>query len=450
VIASLLSALKPAPVAAPITDPGEVDLLYRRWRAGILYGCFVGYTVFYLCRRNIPLAFPAMAAEFGWSKAALGSIESAGHIAYGLGKFSNGVLADHTNPRYFMALGLLLTALTNVAFGFHSSLLLLALVWGLNGWFQSMGFPPGARLLSHWFSPREHGWIWGIYGCSHQVGTAIVSIAAGYLVVFGWRYVFFAPAAVAALVSLWLLNRLRDVPSSMGLPPVELYRREVTDPGALEAIEKPVTAGQALLYDVLNNRLIWFVAVGNFFLYVSRYGVNTWLPMFLSEERGMSIAAAGWMSAVFESGGVLGMLAAGWISDRLFHTRRGPVMALFMGGVALAMLAFWRAGSVPAYVFALGVCGFLVYGPLMLVSVAAAGFAGKKAAATAAGFCGFWGYMGATVSGAGVGKIVDVGGWRAGFAVLIASCLLSSLFFALNWNAMPRALSGRARRARAN
>lgn len=122
-------------------------------------------------------------------------------------------------------------------------------------------------------------------------------------------------------------------------------------------------------------------------------------------------------------------------------------MALFMAGLALAMLAFWRAGSVPSYLLALGACGFLVYGPLMLVSVAAAGFAGRKAAATAAGFCGFWGYMGATISGAGVGKVVDLGGWRAGFAVLIASCLLSSVFFALNWQARPRALSGQTRRA---
>lgn len=437
-IASVLARLKPAPRAEPITDPRKVDATYRQWRTRTLWGCFAGYVVYYLCRRNIPLALPGIAAELHQSKAALGMIESAGHAAYGIGKFANGVLADRANPRYFMALGLLLSALANVAFGSASSLPILVFIWGLNGWFQSMGFPPGARLLSHWFAPREHGWIWGIYGCSHQVGTAVISVAAGYLVAFGWRHAFLAPAAAAVLMSAILCHRLRDVPSSMGLPPVEFHRGDVTDARTLEALEKPLDARQALLGYVLNDKLIWFVAFGNFFLYVARYGVNTWLPTFLSEERGMSIAAAGWLSAVFEAGGVLGMLAAGWISDHLFRAARGPVMALFMGLLSVAMFASWRSHSLPMYVLALAACGFLVYGPLMLVSVAAAGFAGKKAAATAAGFCGFWGYMGAMVSGAGVGKIVDVAGWRAGFAFLIASCLLSSLFFALTGSARPR------------
>jgi sugar phosphate permease len=168
--------------------------------------------------------------------------------------------------------------------------------------------------------------------------------------------------------------------------------------------------------------------------------------MFLHEDRGMSVAAAGWMSAVFETGGVLGMLGAGRLSDRLFGARRGPVMGIFMAGLSLTMLAFWRANSVAGYVLALAGSGFLVYGPLMLVSVAAAGFAGKKAAASAAGLCGFWGYMGATVSGAGVGKVVDAAGWKAGFAFLIGSSVLSSLLFALTWNVTPRAMQASAER----
>ncbi len=443
----LFERLKPAPAAAPLTDAREIDDTYRRWRSRTLWGCFFGYTVFYFCRRNIPLALPKMAAEMGLSKARLGMIESAGHIAYGTGKFANGVLADRTNPRYFMALGLFLTALTNILFGLNSSLLVLTLVWGLNGWFQSMGFPPGARLLSHWFSPAEHGWIWAIYGCSHQVGTALISVAAGYLVGSGWRLTFHVPAVAALLGSVYLYRRLRDIPASMGLPPVELYRGDFVDRKSVEALEQPLTARETLLGYVLNDPHIWFVALGNFFLYIARYGVNTWLPMFLQEDRGMSMATAGWMSAVFEAGGVLGMLSAGWVSDRFFGARRGPVMGIFMAGLSLAMLGFWRADSVAAYVLALAGSGFLVYGPLMLVSVAAAGFAGKKAAASAAGLCGFWGYMGATVSGAGVGKLVDVAGWNAGFAFLIGSSVLSSFFFALTWNVKPRAMQASAGKA---
>lgn len=443
-IQALLDGLRPLPSAeGTITDAAEIEATYRHWRLRTLYGCFTGYAVFYFCRRNIPLALPRMAAELGYSKAALGSIESAGHIAYGIGKFVNGILADRANPRYFMALGLFLTALTNTAFGLNHTLVLLAMFWGLNGWFQSMGFPPGARLLSHWYSPSEYGRIWGIYGCSHQVGTAIISVAAGYLAGFGWRHVFFAPALAGILGAVFLHNRLRDIPSTMGLPPVELYRKDLTDKKKLEALEKPLSAREALLGYVLNDKFVWFTAFGNFFLYIARYGVNTWLPTMLKEQKGIPIATAGWLSALFEVGGVAGMLGAGWISDRLFQARRGPIMALFMFALSFSMLAFWRAENVFVFGLALTICGLLVYGPLMLVSVAVAGFAGKKAAATASGFTGFWGYMGATVSGAGVGKVVDQMGWQGGFVVLIAACLLSAFCFALTWNVKPRALEAR-------
>lgn len=440
-ISALLGKLKPLPPAKqPITDPRQIEATYRHWRCRSLYACFAGYTVFYFCRRNIPLALPRMAEELRFTKAQLGAIESAGHILYGIGKFANGVLADRANPRYFMALGLILTASTNVAFGFNSSLAVLAVLWGLNGWFQSMGFPPGARLLSHWYSPSEYGRIWGVWGCSHQVGTAIVSVAAGYLVAYGWNYVFLAPAMAALLTAVFLHNRLRDVPSTMGLPPVERYTKDTTDEKKLEALEKPLPARDALLHYILNNRFVWFIAAGNFFLYIARYGVNTWLPTMLKEERGLAITSAGWLSAFFEIGGIAGMLSAGWISDKLLQSRRGPIMASYMFALTFALMVFWRAESMASYSVALAVCGFLVYGPLMLVSVSVAGFTGKKAAATAAGFTGFWGYMGATASGAGVGKVVDLFGWRAGFSVLVASCLASALFFGLTWNVRPRAL----------
>jgi sugar phosphate permease len=102
----------------------------------------------------------------------------------------------------------------------------LVLIWGLNGWFQSMGFPAGARLLSHWYTPKEYGKIWGIFGCSHQVGAAIIFIAGGYLVLLGWKYVFIVPSILAFLTAIFLFNRLRDIPENMGLPPVEEYKGE--------------------------------------------------------------------------------------------------------------------------------------------------------------------------------------------------------------------------------
>lgn len=446
-INSVLNKLKPSPLfEKPLTDEREIDNTYRYWRVRILYSSFFAYAVFYFCRVNISMAIPAMEETLGYTKTQLGAITSALQIAYGIGKFGNGILADRTNPRYFMALGLFFSAVVNIMFGLQASLVVLAILWCFNGWFQSMGFPSGARLLSHWFSPSEHGRMFSIYGCSHQVGAAIILSLAGFIVAHewnvgeGWQYAFILPGILAMGVAFLLVNRLRDIPASMGLPPVEKYRQDITDKETLEAVEQQLSAKETLLKFVLNNKYVWFVAFGNFFLYIARYGALTWAPTYINQAKNVSIIKAGLITAFFEIMGILGMLTAGWISDKLFKARRGPIMAIYMFILSFSLYAFWIAppGRPFLYTVLLGICGFLVYGPLMLVSVAAISFAGKKAAATASGFTGFWGYMGATASGIGIGWAAHTYGWHIGFSLIIASGVLSAFFFALTWKIRPR------------
>lgn len=450
---NIYSRLKASPPGIPLTDPEKINDLYPYWRTRILYTSFFAYAVFYLCRVNISMAIPAMEESLGYSKTELGIIVSLLQIAYGIGKFGNGILADRTNPRYFMAIGLLLSAACNILFGLQASLVFLAAIWMFNGWFQSMGFPPGARLLSHWFSPSEHGRIFSVYGCSHQVGAAIVLVAAGYIVEQewpvgeSWQYVFFIPGVFALVVGVLLIERLRDVPSSMGLPQVEKYRGDILDKEGLAAAEIQHSVMDTLRRCVLNNKYVWFVAFGNFFLYVARYGALTWAPTYISQAKGVSIIQAGLITAFFEIMGILGMLSAGWISDRLFAARRGPIMAIYMFLLSFSLYIFWLSppGRPWLYTALLGISGFLVYGPLMLVSVAAINFAGKKAAATAAGFTGLWGYMGATASGVCIGWTAEHFGWSTGFSLILGAGILSAFFFALTWKVTPRFLKSSSR-----
>ena len=446
----LLNKLKASPpLANPLSDEKEIDSTYKYWRVRILYSSFLAYAVYYFCRVNISMALPSMESSLGLTKTQLGIITSALQIAYGIGKFGNGILADRMNPRYFMAFGLFASGVVNILFGLQASFITLVVLWCMNGWFQSMGFPPGARLLSHWFSPSEHGRMFSLYGCSHQVGAAIILIAAGYIVghkwIFGesWQYVFLLPGAFAVILAFLVLNRLRDIPESMGLPPVEKYRRDITDQKTLAAVEEQASVKETLLKYVLNNRNVWFMAFGNFFLYIARYGALTWAPSYISQAKDVSITKAGLITAFFEIMGILGMLTAGWVSDKLFKARRGPIMAIYMFTLSFCLFFFWIAppGQPLLYTVLLGICGFLVYGPLMLVSVAAINFTGKKAAATAAGFTGFWGYMGATASGIGVGWAAHHYGWHIGFSLIIASGIFSALFFALTWRVKPRFFS---------
>ncbi|MGH9668437.1 MAG: MFS transporter, partial [Bryobacteraceae bacterium] len=324
-----------------------------------------------------------------------------------------------SNPRYFMAAGLLLSGLANLAFSQSTSLGWLALIWALNGWFQSMGFPAGARLLSHYYEPKQHGRSWTIFGCSHQVGAVIILVAGGYLGLLGWRDVFTAPGAVAVLASAGAVLVLRDVPHK---------NKEL-----LEAALEPERPGlRAGLRCIVRNRYIWAVAIGNLFLYIVRYGLLTWSASFLIANRGMSNVAAGWMLGVFEFSGLGGGLSAGWISDIVSKGRRGPVMTVYMLLLTVAIAALWfaPAGNNLAIGLAIAACGFFVYGPLMLVSVAAAGYAGAELAGSASGFAGFFGYMGATLAGAGVGATAQYAGWKAVFQLLVVASLIGAACFA--------------------
>ncbi len=188
----LVRAFLPPPALPPRED---VETSYPRWRYRVLATTTLGYAAFYLCRKNLPLAMPVLAREFGYSNTDLGTLGTILYLTYGAGKLCNGVFGDHLNPRVFMSVGLLLSAVTNLAFGASTSLAALGLFWGLNGWFQSMGFPPCARILAHWFSVKERGFYWGLWNTSHQIGAAAIEIGGAWLLThYGWRSIFVIPA----------------------------------------------------------------------------------------------------------------------------------------------------------------------------------------------------------------------------------------------------------------
>lgn len=389
------------------------------WQKRILWGVTVAYTIYYFCRVNISIAIPFLQKSLGASKTELGFIASSLQIAYGAGKFLNGVMGDHANPRYFMAAGLMLSGLANLAFSRTTSLRWLAVIWALNGWFQSMGFPAGAKLLSYYYKPHEHGRRWTIFGCSHQVGACIILVAGGYLGLLGWKNIFAAPGLLAVIASAGVVWVLRDIP----------YKNKELAEMAPTPQRPALRAG---LSRIVKNRFIWAVAIGNLFLYIVRYGLLTWSASFLISNRGLSAVAAGWMLGVFEFAGLFGGLSAGWISDLKSQGRRGPVMAAYMLLLSAAIVCLWfaPAGNKPVIGLALAACGFFVYGPLMLVSVAAAGYVGPELAGSASGLPGLFGYVGATLAGAGIGATAEHAGWLAVFILLITASLIGAACFA--------------------
>ncbi|MDR0340116.1 MAG: MFS transporter, partial [Puniceicoccales bacterium] len=413
-----------------VVGASQIDRAYRSWRIRLLYTLIIGYAAFYLVRQNMQIAVPLILKDFGCTWTQIGWVFSAFPLVYGVGKFVSGAICDRVNVRYYMSVGLLLAALCSVLIGLAPSiagacgglfrvaispLLLIAVFYSFNGLFQSTGWPPVARLMTNWFAPNRLGTYWGIVNASHQIGSGIILIGGTWLGQrFGWRSIFFVPAAVCAVISLFLLKNLCDTPESEGLPPLEVYEnfKPSWETGKEEGPR--ISLGEIFLRHILPNRALWLVCMANFFLYVVRMGFFNWAPTFLQEARGSSPIGSSFQSAFFEISGIFAGIFAGYVSDRWAGGRRNAVCAIFVALLILSLLLFWAAPSGKPLIdsILLIVIGFFVYGPQSLAGIAGAEFGSGRAAATANGLTGFFGYMGAVFSGFGVGFIIDHFGWN--------------------------------------
>lgn len=406
---------------------------YRRWRLNILVSVVFGYATYYLVRANFAIAMPTLVEE-GYSKIHLGDMLFWWSIIYGIGKVVNGYLSDRSNARYFMSLGLMGAALMSLGISFTSGTFFLVSFLLVNSWFQSMGWPATARMLTHWFSRRELGTKWAIGASSHQFGGALIMVLGAYLIEnYGWRSAFLIPGLLAVACSVVLLFRLRDNPTEVGLPHVEIYKDDPNTSQGFEGINGERPSQREIWKMVFANKHIWFVCLANMFLYIVRMGVMQWAPTFLKEFKGVHLAAAGWQTATYELAGLAGGIAAGWVSDRFFKGQRGPVATIYMIALMGALFIFWK--TPPGYYFidaiTLGCVGFLVYGPQILAGVASADFASKHAVGTANGLVGAFASLGSALSGAVVGRLSVMYGWEGGFIFFIAAAAFGAVCFSM-------------------
>ncbi|WP_064602969.1 MFS transporter [Photobacterium sp. J15] len=408
--------------AATVTDPQQVNQLYRYWRFHIMLTMYLGYAVFYLTRKNFNYAMPAMLADLGLDKADIGMMGTLFYITYGCSKFLSGIISDRSNPRYFMGLGLIATGIVNILFGFSSSLLVLSGLWVLNAWFQGWGWPPCSKLMTTWYSRSERGLWWSLWNTAHNVGGALIPLLAGYLTLhFSWRYGFIIPGIIAVLVGLVLCWRLRDKPITLGLPTVGRWRNDQLEL-AQEQEGQGLSHGEILRKYVLSNKYIWLLAFSYVLVYIVRTAINDWGNLYLTEQHGYGLITANTALSLFEVGGFIGSLVAGWGSDKLFGGNRGPMNLIFSIGIFLSVAALWLM-PMTGFVLQAGcffAIGFFVFGPQMLIGMAAAECSHKDSAGAATGFVGLFAYMGAALAGYPLAVIMEHYHW-AGFFTVISS-----------------------------
>jgi MFS transporter, OPA family, glycerol-3-phosphate transporter len=435
----MLGVLTPAP-DAPRLPADRIDPEYRRLRRQVFAGIFVGYAAFYLVRNTFSLAIPDLLKLYPQStKAMWGTAMTGLSLAYGLSKFLMGSVSDRSNPKYFLPLGLLLSAgimfVSGTVRWVYASLALVVVLQTLNGWVQGMGWPPCGKTMVHWWSTKERGLTVSTWNVAHNVGGALAFNFAllGVTLFHDWGAKLYFNALIAAAVAVGVFFVLRDTPQSCGLPPVEEYKNDY--PPNYGANHERVLSYKEIFFEhVLNNRYLWAIAVANAFVYFVRYGVVNWIPTYLQTAKGLSFAQSSWAGSLYEWAAVPGTIACGWISDRYFKGRRAPANILFMGLTLVGVVVYWLNTRGPAWIdyAALFAIGFLIYGPIMIIGLHALDLVPKKAAGTAAGFTGFFGYVfGSAIAGTGVGWIADHWGWNGVFVTMVACCILTMAFVAM-------------------
>lgn len=411
------------------------------WQRRIFAACWLAYASYYICRVNLSVALPAMTEQFAWSKSQAGLIGSALFWAYAIGQFVNGQLGDRVPARWFVGGGLLASVLLNVAFGFSSSLPLMIALWAANGYVQSMGWGPIVATLARWFDPARRGRLSALMGPSYVLGNVASWLLSGWLVVrFGWRSVFWVAAVLGSLSVLHWTVRVRNSPEEVGLePPNGAPRGPARQPVSWSGLWRSTFAHPRLRWPALTNLALGFV-LGSALL---------WAPTYLAEAAGLDLGGAAVSAIALPLFGLVGVLLAGWASDRFFGSRVAPMTALLLLGLAASVLALRflaPLGGRALGIALLGLTGATLQGPaLLVVTVVALSLSGEGQVSSAAGFLDFAQYVGAGLGALLAALLVDRWGWDAMFACWAAMALLGAATMIPTWRAEQGALAARAK-----
>jgi len=422
----------------------KVHATYSKLRWQIFISVIICYPCFYLVRYNFAFAIPHLIQQ-GFSKTQLGMIFSLLPLAYGCSKLLMATVSDRSNPRYFMATGLVLSIAINFFFGTSlvlNSFVFMSILMFINGWVLGMGWPALVRVMVHWFSKYERGTKMAILGTMQNIANGIIGPVTilGVFIFNSWQSIFYFPAMLASVAVIIILLFIKDTPQAEGLPPIEEYYNKYLGGkiDCLPANEKELTTKEILFKYVLVNKYLWYLSFVNVFVYLVRHGVIIWAPLYLKEAKGFTPAASGWACLLYEYTAIPGMIIAAWLSDKFFCSRRIPVCIIYMLAASIAIVFYWLipAGNQLYNSITLAIIGFFIYGPIRLISIQALDLVPKKAAGTASGLTGFFSSVGGTaIANVGMGWIVDHLGWNAGFIVLLFSCVLAVLFLTLLWDA---------------
>jgi sugar phosphate permease len=429
--------------AAPIAEP-KTARSFAFHRNATFASLFVGYAGYYLCRQNFSAAIPVL-KDLGVSRDALGLVASIGTAAYAVGKVTMGSVADWKGGRFAFFVGLVGAVVASLLIGAsaHVSILLLASLWAVNNFFQSMGWAGLVNAMSRWFSKKSYGTAMGFMSINYVGGAAVALLFASMLIAhkFAWNQLFVMPALVLAGIGLLVAPFLKSSPRDVGLPVPE------DGPKPDTAREEEPSTYLSRFVQLMSDRKFVVMCGLSFVLTLLRSCFSTWLPDYFT-DLGDSAAAGTMKSMAFPVLGCAGTIVAGLVSDRWLEGRRAPVMGAFLLATVVALLGLVGLDPLSAALHAdrvvvacglIGAIGFFLLGSYSLVGgVAALDFGGRRTAGTAAGLLDGTGYLGSTLAGVGVSEAVKNLHWSGAYGIMAVVALAGVVICGFLWNVKPK------------
>lgn len=409
----------------------------RYWRFRIFTMSWLGYAGFYFCRKNFSVAMPIIIDELGYTKNDIAIVLTVYSFTYMLGQFVSGYLSDRWGPRIIVSIGLAIAVIANFALGMTGGFLAFVFFMGTNGLGQSTGWSGLIKNMTPWFKPNERGVIMSWWSTCYVIGAFLATVFATYwatnetiLVGWGWKRAFIIPAGVLMVITLLYGVFTRNRPPDVGLPVLVKEEEDIVS-------MKSKSEQFKIIKKLVSKNELWIAAFIYFLLKLTRYVFLFWLPMYMVEALNYTSQESGYMSSIYELVGFFGVIAAGYISDRLLDSKRFPVVSvmLFLMAIVCFIQPMLAGLGMLAIGINIGLIGIMTYGPdSILCGATAMDIGGKRGAAMAAGIINGVGSAGQLLSPFIAAYISDVFGWNALFYGFVVLGLIGGLLAMTKWN----------------
>ncbi|MFK5974344.1 MAG: MFS transporter [Flavobacteriaceae bacterium] len=406
------------------------------WRKRIFLLTWIAYAGFYFGRKNLSVTWSSIEADLGMSESDYAGIIFVYSLIYTIGQFTNGYLSDTFGPRKVVTIGLFMAALANLFLGMSFSIGIMIFLIAINGYGQSTGWSGLVKNMTPWFRANERGIVMSWWSTCYVIGGFLATVFATYVAFdmdflseWGWKRGFIFPSLILFVIAIIYMLFTRNSPEEINVPTIIESKYEFKSDGKSEK--------HKILGLLLKNRALWIYSGCYMILKLIRYAFLFWLPIYLVKALSYDVNEAGYVSSVYELVGFLGVIIAGYASDRIFGSKRFStiaIMMLFLGFVCLMhpyLVSFGKIGTIVS----IALIGMATYGPDSLICTAGSmDVGGKKGAAMAAGIINGMGSIGQMVSGFVVIYINERYGWDNLFNFFVILALIGGGVAALKWN----------------